>query len=597
MNSYKYRKSNIALDKRLKEIVGRLNREFKNGSIQTETDYVYKMKDAVVSFYKTVGKPTFTFHPASDVPSFTHYVDMVTKAKADMDVLLEGCISISNNLKVSESELNDTVNVLVKRTNNILANVMNLEKKIKSLRNIKNVIYSDSFNTNTNTHRETSEEFSAYADTSSGTLMLPHTSNKRIVDEFETKILDTSNGFPGNTHEVYYSNVVSANNNVRFKGENDPHLSLKSLTENGVKNTWFEFEIFKLSEEIEVATSGIGFMYKEGVRWVTDDNSLILDLELYTENPVKGNYIKITGTPKSNSNVSNPVIKKITISDDITGVQVIHINKELIDDIVVTFTSQYIRKVKIEIEQKEGILTDVCRQFALNVDPVKIPYLAIDEFRDYMQIEKPSYSIELLGLKYDQSNSTIIYPSTKDKNNFLSEEYVKSKLFYSNKSESNYKIKTEVVKATRYSIGLKDIDIRDKKYLDSSVYISEDFISNEPIKTITFNAEDYIPGKFKNFIKKEEDINKFIEYFISFDNGATWIKINPRHKAHIGPCTIVINSNAVVSNRNKNISYIDLITEPNEFKIKIEISRPKEIEDETPIIYGYFVDVSSEEDL
>lgn len=600
MNNYKYRKSTTVFDKRLKEIVSKFKREFNNGKIKTETDYAYNVKQAVINFYNTLGKPSFQLHKASDIPSFPHYIDMVKKAKDDMETLLYGCSSISDSIVISENEMNDTIEMLTKRTDGVLMNVSNLEKKIKSLRNAKDVVFSDTFTKDLNKYKEVNDNYENFADTANGVLTLKPNKNKRIMDGFNIEILNTSNGFPGNTHEVYYSISNLMNNNIKYKGENNPNLNLKNIIRQDSDGSWFEFEMFNLDEDVKAKTSGVGFLYKEDISWITEDDVLKLNLKMYSDTPVKSNFFKITSIPKVNSNVTNPILRKITVSDEMAEVQSITVNKELVDSIIVTFSSQMVKSIIIEIEQPEGYLTDVCRQYALNIDPTRIPYFFNDEFKDYIQIEQPKEtrsSIELLGLKYNQNDSTFTYPSTKNENTFLTNEYIKSQLFYNNKSTNNYKIQNEVVKAIRYSIGIKNIDLRIRSYLENGIYVSEEFVTTEPIKTLTFNSTDYIPIKFKDYLKKDEDFNSFIKYYISFDNGSNWHSINPRHKAHMGPCTIVINSNSIVSNRNKNIIYIDMLYEPSSFIVKIELSRPVEVNDESPIIYEYNVNVSAEEDI
>lgn len=599
MNNYRYRKSNVVFDKRLKEIVSKFKREFNNGKIKTETDYAYNVKQAVVDFYNNLGKPSFKFHEASDVPSFPHYIDMVKKARNDIETLLYGCSNIGDSITVSEEEMNDTIEILTKRTEGVLTNVSNLEKKIKSLRNAKDIIFSDTFTEDNNQYKEVNDEYENFADTSNGVLTLKPTQNKKVMDGFNLEILNTSNGFPGNTHEVYYSISNLMNSNIKYKGENNPSLNLKSLISHS-DGSWFEFEMFNLDDDVKAETSNVGFLYKEEISWVTDDDVLKLNLKMYSDVAVKSNFFKITSIPKLNSNVTNPILKKIIVSDDIAEVQSISVEKELIDSVIVTFSSQMVKSILIEIEQPEGYLTDVCRQYALNVDPTRIPYFFNDEFKDYIQIEQPKESrrsIELLGLKYNQKDSTFTYPSTKNENTFLTNEYIKSQLFYNNSQSNNYKVQSEIVKAIRYSIGLKSIDLRIRNYLESGIYVSKEFSTIEPIKTLTFNSTDYIPDKFAEYLKDGEDFNSFIKYYISFDNGSKWHIINPRHKAHLGPCTMIINSNSIVSNRNKNITYIDMLYDPKSFIVKIELTRPLNINDESPVIYEYNVNINSEEDM
>lgn len=600
MNNYKYRKNNTAFNQRLKEVVSKLKKDFNNGKIKTETEYAYTVKQSIIDFYSTLGKPSFKLHKASDVPSLPHYIDMMNSAKSDMMTILLGCTSIGENLYISENEMNDAIEILTKRTNGVLIDVSNLEKKIRSLRNAKDIVFADTFTTDLNEYRDTSDKYTAFADTTNGILTLKPIENQKVSDSFDIEILNSSNGFPGNTHEVYYSLSNLMNNNIRYRGETNPNMDLRTILKNNSNSSCFEFEMFNIDEDVIDKTSKIGFMYKEDVPWITEDEVLKLNLRLYTENPVKSNFFKISSIPKLNSNVSSPIIRNVIISDEIAQVQKLKLDRELTEDIVISFPTQLVKSVVIEIEQQDGYLTDVCRQYALNIDPSRILYFENNDFKNYIQMEQPKNSrpsIELLGLKYNQKTSTIEYPNTEDVNNFITQEYIKSQLFYNNKISNNYKVQSEVVKATRHFIGVKGVELRSKQFLENGVYISSAFVSIDPIRTLIFNSEDFIPDEFKNFLKENENFNDYIKYYISFDEGSKWHNINPRHKAHVGPCTITINSNSMISNRNKNIIYIDMLTEPYSFIIKIELKRPTDLKDESPIVYGYNLEISSEESI
>lgn len=598
MNSYKYLKDDVAFDERLKLSISKIKSEFKNGNIKTQTDYAYKLKNTIIDFYKTLGKPSFIFHEASDVPSYQHYLDMLNRAVSDMGILISGCSSISKSLSLSQNEMNDSVNILIRRTTGILNKVNGLERKIDSLRNASSSVYTDDFLKDENIHIGNSKEDTAFADTSSGVLILPATNNISLTSKVDLEILDSSNGFPGNTHEVYHS-VGNINGNIKYKGENNPHLDLSSIKVSDVgsfsNSDWFEFEMYNIDDKVKNETSMIGFRYKEGIHWISEDKTLKLNLKATLRQPATLNHFSITAIPKTNSNITNPVINRVIVSDDYAGVQVIEVNKELDGKVIIPFNSQMTRSITIELEQNERYLTKVCRQYALNIDSTAIPKYVSSDFKGYLQTENPIHSIELLNLKYDNKNGSIIYPNTKDKNNFIDKEYIKSQLFFSGKADANTKLQYEIVDAYRYSIGVSELDIRYRQYNKSGIYISKTFVSEEQIKTLTLNAEDMIPNKFRNYLKEGQKYEDFLKYYVSFDEGGEWIEIMPRHRSHVKPCTIVVNSNAAIVNRNKNITYVDMLYDPKTFKVKIELSRPESINDETPMVDNYFVDISSEE--
>lgn len=600
MNGYEYKQSNVAFDERLRQQVAAIKRDFKNGNIQTQTDYLYAVKQIVFEFYKNLGKPTFKFHPTADVPSYEDYVDMITKAISDMTVTVVGSQENFKSLSAAKAKTDEAVDILVKRIEGIVTVAEDLQGKINSIRRAAETTYSDDFLENRNTGHGNTNELTL-TDTTTGSLMLGVSKNKSSSsDNIDIEILDTSNGFPGNTHEIFNS-VGTVNNNIKYKGENNPHVNLSLIKTNHgdylSTNDWFEFEMFNISEQLRDSTCMIGFNYKEGISWISEDDELRLDLKLTLDNPSDANYIILQGIPKTNAGVSNPIIYQVIVSDDDVLMQTIDVNKELVGTVVIPFVTQKAKTVIVKLRQTEYLDVKVCRQFAINIDPIKVSKYIDDDYKNFIQVDRPNQSIELLGLKYDQQNQKIIYPNTKTTTTFMDAEYYKSQLFYNTMSSSNYKTKQEAVSASRYSIGVKEVDVRYRVYIKNGYYVSKTFLSEEPIKQITLNSEDYIPESFKAYLKDGESLNKYIKYYVSFDDGSEWNEISPRHKAHDGPCTILINSNAAVLNRNKNILYLDMISDPYTFKLKIELSRPDEIKDETPIVYGYNIDLDTREDF
>lgn len=598
MNGYEYRQDNAAFDARLKETVAKIQFKYDTGQIKTQTDYAYELKNAILEFYKSLGKPTMKFIPASIVPFYKEYTTMIENASSDMNTLINGLESNYENLNSSIEKTEDSIDILIRRLDQVSSTTDFITNKITAIRKASDIIISDDFSD----EADKSINNNSYIDTSTNALMLGIYKNNSISeDNLDIEILDTSNGFPGNTHEIY-NTVGGGNNNIMFKGENNSHTKLSAISQaynfGGVSSytssNWFEFEMYNISDTVKEDTSMIGFSYIEGINWITNDDTLYLNLKLTLKSESNSNYLVIKGAPKTNES-SNPILYKVTVSDSNGILQIMTVGKELVGTVIVPFTSQKVKYVTIELIQTEYVRTQVCRQFGVNIDPTKISKYVSDDFKDFVEVEEPLQSIELLGLKYDKKNKSIIYPTTADSESFLDDAYIKSQLFYNTISTNEVEIKREAVNANRYNIGISAVDIRYRKYVQDGEYISKTFTTSSIIKQIIFNSEDYIPYSFKNYISKDEDINDFIKYYISFDHGNEWHIIHPRHKASSGSCTIIVNSDSAVLNRNPNITYVDMMTQPDSFIIKIVLSRPEEIIDETPIVYRYNLDISSKE--
>ncbi|AGF59631.1 hypothetical protein B0P06_006094 [Clostridium saccharoperbutylacetonicum] len=598
MNGYEYRQNNSALDSRLKQEVAKIQFKYQNGQIKTQTDYAYELKNAILEFYKQLGKPTMKFIPAASVPFYEEYTAMIENAINDMNTVIQGCSSNYETLNSSRQKTEDSIDILVNRIDQIAATTDFIKNKITAIRKASDIIISDDFSDGTGYKAQNS-----FIDTSSNALMLGIVNSQSISDNnIDIEILNTSNGFPGNTHEVY-NTVGTINNKFTFKGENNTHIKLSAIKENNVNNNtassytstnWFEFEMYNISDSIKEDTSMIGFSYTEGIRWVTDDDTLYLNLKLTLKSENNSNYVVIKGAPKTNE-TANPILHKVIVSDDLGLLQIIELNRELVGTLVIPFSSQKVKYVTLELIQTEFVSTQVCRQYGINIDPTRVSKYDSDDLQGYVEVEAPLQSIELLGLKYDKRNRRTIYPTTADTENFLDDAYVKAQLFYNTISSDGNLIKREPVNANRYSIGISAVDVRYRKYVKIGTYISKTFTASNPIKQLIFNSEDYIPNSFNNYVPATGNINDFIQYSISFDNGGEWHRIYPRHKASSGSCTIIVNSDSAVLNRNPNITYVDMLTSPSSFIIKIELSRPEDIIDETPIVYNYNLDISGKE--
>lgn len=584
MNSYKYKPSTVVFDERVKNTLSKLQNEYNFGKSMTKSEYAYKVKQAVFEFYETMGKPTYKFTPASDVPSFIHYKTMVERARNDMAGIIEGCEHINNVLNEMDNILLEETSIINDNISIIDFKVQEIENKIKSISSASSMILSDSFEFNdVNTDDESTKNFS-HADVSEGVCELA-TVDSIASNDFEVSILETSNGFPGNTHEVY-----ETMDGVKYVGEVDPRISIQSVTTKDKKD-WFEFEMYNLDNQVRMKTSSVGFKYKEGISWIKEGNELKLDLKISFHTSRVLNILRLNGIPKVNYQTGYPMINEIVIKDNYAGVQVIKYGDYLLENTTIQFKPQVVKEVIIRLSQRDTVITKVARNYALSIDPTKMPYFFNNEFKDFTQIDKPTISIESLGLSYNKKDKSIIYPSTTSNNSFLNKEYTKANLFYStNNATDNSKLFTEVIEAYRYRIGISYIGFEYKQYSENGVYISKLFESKEPIKKITLNAYDKIPRAFY-YVQEDDKDKPFIAYYLSFNNEEEWHRIYPRTMHSQGPCSIVINSFLNVEARNPNVSYIDTLMEYTSVRLRIELRRPIDMIDQSPIVTEYNLDI------
>lgn len=156
----------------------------------------------------------------------------------------------------------------------------------------------------------------------------------------------------------------------------------------------------------------------------------------------------------------------------------------------------------------------------------------------------------------------------------------------------NYKINLvrqyEMLDAERRSIGLRDISIGLEQYSETAQVVSKRYDVPSEIEYITLSAESAFSGTVV------ADINDYIEYSLSFDDGANWVKISSIESPFKNtPEVLAINQNIEERFRLPGVSYLfppKIPASVKNFLLKIDMKKPlsKNI---TPILYSYKVGV------
>lgn len=581
MNNFKYKSNNEHIREKLKVVINKIKANYNNGKIKTKTDYLISISESIYNIYSNINKPTMKVIEAKTVPSKNDVINMSVYTLNDLYSVLVGCSSISNNFYNIQDNLSRDLNILSDKVVGSLSCINSISKSISEIKNKDIITFVNNFDKVDNlAEKEIKDKKKiAVCDMSTKRLTLPIIKTNAFSNDIDIEILNTSNGFPGNTHEIYNSS------NIRYIGKDNPRISLVNIKTNDDYNIssadFFEFEMFNVSEETLKETGNIGFKYKEGVSWISDENELKLDIKIKFKVPTTANYFSITAPPIFLNDIKAPIIKKITIVDSFSQTETININKSFDEFVVINFKERVVDEIFINISQSESYSTIACRKYGLAIDPKNISKFL--DNNDYIKIERPIDSINYLNLKYNNRTKSIIYPTTKDKDNFLDKEFVKSKLFTEILSGEDF-IQTEKVYVDRYSIGIRSIAISSREYEKQGIYISEIYDVGSNIKTIVFSADDYVPHYFK-------DYKNAIKYFISFGSNE-WIRIYPKENPNLGPCCIEINNDTMIQNRNKNIIYLDSIVEITKMQIKIELEREIEERFLTPTVTRYSLDIN-----
>jgi hypothetical protein len=137
---------------------------------------------------------------------------------------------------------------------------------------------------------------------------------------------------------------------------------------------------------------------------------------------------------------------------------------------------------------------------------------------------------------------------------------VQQRSVVSNRSEQvwlqrNY----ETINAKRASIGIRDIFLGKETYSDKAEIISKPFYIYDNIDLLSLEVSDQVPST--------DESSTSIDYYISVDDGSTWIQISPTQRNFVGiPEILAFNQNMPNTSILPQIAYYNYPEVPNPIK-------------------------------
>lgn len=576
-NLLQYTDKSVTIDNKLNSLLSQINYDYNNGNIRTETEYYYRIKNMLTDFYNSLTKPTFKYRPAVSTPMSDEYNSMITESYNDMEYIIKDCEALSNIVSQSftDAELGRTMitNELAYITKKILA----IKESIAKNQPTGTVVFTELFS-DLETIGNVNSQDCCYINTSDGILTLrqsskTHASIKKI--EIDNEI---SNGFPGNTHCV-----DTLNNELHFVGQDGLHFKPLDMID-GNRDTWFEYELFSVTDEVRKQCNSYGFEYDEGVSWVNNNDILKLKLIVHLAASKTCSWVSITPYLSEIKGVKSCYLEKCEVITSSNNVYEVAVNQIFDDTLVFPFPSQEISRVEFIFAQPSKYLTKVGHFYYTSADTSNMSIFQNYDYSDmFARIDGEKPSVGLLGAKYDPTTKWITYANSETE--LPSSEYVKNNLFIPPESTIARKSGQEIIDAYRYMIGIRNIKLFSSTFEKYGEYVSKRFVTDEVITSITLEAKEYIPG----------DNPEILRYYISLNNGITWHQIYPIHRAYQGIYKYYVNNDSIenllandtTQKKSKNLS---IIGEAKSIQVKIEMDRPTDIENEeysTPIVYQY----------
>lgn len=584
-NLLQYTDKSRTIDNKLKSLLNQINQDYQNGVIRTETEYYYRIKSMISSFYESLNKPSFKFRPAISTPISDEYNSMITEAYSDMKYIIDDCEVLSDSVAQSfiDAELNRTM--MTNELSDLSKKIGAIGESISVNQPTGTVVFTELFN-NLKRFGNLTATNACEVNITDGILTLQqHTATISSIENIEIDN-EISNGFPGNTHCV-----DTLNSDIHFIGQNGLNLNIKSICD-GNQDTWFEYELFAIPERVRQQCNSFGFEYNEGVSWVNNDDYLKLKITITLNSVTPCSWISLNPYLSDIKGVKPCYIEECNVITESNNVYLVAKNRAFENNMVLMFPTQKIKKIELTLVQKAWYNVKVGHFYYTSVNTKSMSIFQEYDTDDvYARIDGPASSVNLLGVKYNPSTRWIEYADLKTE--LPTEQYIKDKLFKMPESTIDRKAGQEIIDAYRYMIGIKEIKVASCMFSTYSEYVSTPFETSDTITSIILEANEYIPG---------ED-PEILQYHLTFDGGTNWYKIYPIHRAYSGVYRYTINNDSIenlltTDNSDKKSKNINLLTDAKRFQIRITMNRPKDAivnpetgiansEYATPVVYGY----------
>jgi hypothetical protein len=560
--------------------------EYQRGEIKTEAELLYKIFTSLQDFYNSIGKPTMKIRPAWGPPMSSTWNDTMNEVFNDLQTLL-------NEAQLMSDALNQSFQQVEVQRQSFINSIQKIEDMLKDIETKINKkpeerIFTDRFINMNNFDVSMVQDVAADVSKEDQVLMLSRTEADTWQDYLTIRILENSNGFPGNTHQVR-----SLSGQLKFYGEDNLHINLAEIID-GNSDTWFEYELFELTPDVVQQTANFGFTYSEGVAWASETvDSLRLALQI--EMPIARtiNWINIAPFIPSDKGYNPPVIRSVIVDDGKGNyTEVSGKNDVFSDEKIYMFPKQKCKRVTILIEQYTPYETLIGHFFFRELESANVSYFGRTSPETAGKlVEGPKPSVENVGLRFDPKSQTLIQPQAQSGDQITNDADIKKALFQT-PDVTGIQAGLESIPAWRYAIGIREVDLSTYQFEATSQYISVPFQTDAPIKGITLDVTEIIPSQFA---QSQLQSPPWIRYFISIDNGKNWNEIVPRGRQ--GITQYIINANIPKEGRFPNVGYIDTLDPVNSVRLRIDLMRPTDIPDHafyTPVVKEYKLHVVTE---
>lgn len=575
-NLLQYTDKSSTIDNKLTSLLRQIQCDYNDGKIRTETEYYYRIKNMLSEFYDSLTKPTFKYRPAISTPMSNEYNAMIRESCSDMEYIIKDCEALETIVSQSFADAELSRTMMTNEMSHLAKKISNIGESVAKNQPDGIVVFTELFNSQDNMGNF-DDNNAAYVNATDGVLTLrPISSEKASIGLIEIDE-NVSNGFPGNTHCV-----DTLNSEMHFVGQEGLRNNPKVIIDD-TEDSWFEYELFEITDEVRKQCNSLGFEFDEGVSWVSNDGLLRLKLIAHLNSPCVCSWITLVPYLSEVKGVKACYLEKCEVITTDNNAYRITASQVFEETLVFPFPPHRVQRIELTFVQTSKYMTKVGHFYYTAADTSNMSIFQNYDYTDaFARIDGKKPSVNLIGCKYNPETQWITYPSSKT--DFLDSNYTKKHLFTLPESSLDKKANQEIIDAYRYMLGIRNLSLSSYSFSSHGEYVSNAYRTKEPITSIALESEEYIPGETPDILK----------YYISVDGGLTWHPIYPLHRAYSGIYKYYVNNDIIENmlafeSKEKKSKSLSVVGDCTSVQVKIVMERP-DMEDglySTPIVYGY----------
>lgn len=633
------------------QLIKKIQQIYSTTKNQTPLETSENVNSVLAKFFSSAGRTMTEFDPIvlSEVPLSSKMNKFWSTLQDDINILQDQ-VDILNASTIFSHNFIKTEVLKAKRENSRLQNKIKTLEMYSAVDNNSLVYFGDSFLSEELIDWGLVSLSQRATLLSDGHISL-RTINDSSALNLNSKItiLNGSNGFLGNNQEILDPNtaIINPANGQKvynFVAEINPSSDVSAILD-GAPNTWLEFEKYFIAESARAKAKNLNFEYlftnDTSVKYLanaTNNNGTSISwadgpsdgvLKLYLEidlgssqqvnvinlspygltdninNPIKISKVS-TSTNKTDWSILNP--ENVWIANGINRqISKINSNNIIIGSATWVTDGEVIRYIRFEIEQIQPIDCKIGHIYYVS--------------KDSPAVNTPNYNVEYPvydppSLAYDNDlpyDAPVVYgglsntPST-DLNGYVNSAVdntlsqavvpvddlnyrvlgpnppaVNPQLYLDPKNTTTNGLiqKREFFNGKRWVIGVRDIVVNKNVYDSTGIIVSKKFNIPGIVDRVSLEADLSIPSNFDTSIV-------WMKFYISPDDGATWYQISRIQDDFLGvPEIIAFNDPTPLDLRESGVAYYDVKGTVDSLRVKVEITRPLDNQNATPILHSY----------